>query len=49
MKTQKQQILQKKSKLSFNKFQIAKIQNPQMIIGGDKDNEGGATGIETQR
>ena len=35
MKTQKQQILQKKSKLNFNKFQIAKIQNPQMIIGGN--------------
>lgn len=35
MEKQEHQSVQKKKKLSFDKFNIAKIQNSQTIIGGN--------------
>ena len=35
MKENIQQTEQQKNKLGFKKFQIAQLQNPQMIIGGN--------------
>ncbi len=45
MKKQKNKSNQEMSKLSFSKFQIAKIENPQVIWGG---NDTGDRTVDTQ-